>query len=159
MIGLLPCAATRNIDYEDATADAENREGCRICDKRSARDVGPSSTTWNEVVPREEYEEILLFLSALVQDINFRRTRKPRVLAAHAIRRVVKHLSDGDFLSLGPGALAPWLMRSLQSSVRELRIASAYVQQYSRYLHEANQYVQTSFDVISARRPSRRHSI
>jgi serine/threonine-protein kinase ATR len=66
-----------------------------------------------------------MFLSALVEDSDFRRTRKQRVLAAHAIRRVINHLSDGDFLSLGSGALAPWLMRSLQSSIREVRIASA----------------------------------
>jgi serine/threonine-protein kinase ATR len=133
-ICLLPCAATRNLDFEGVTIDAEYRRRCRICDRRSYRDVGATSTTWNEVVPCEEYQEILLFLSALVEDPSFRRTRKPRVLAAHAIRRVIRHLSDGDYLSLGAGVLAPWLMRSLQSSVRELRIASAYVQQYSGYL-------------------------
>jgi serine/threonine-protein kinase ATR len=124
-IGLLPCAATRCLDAHVYSSDAEHQTGCCICDQRMGRNLVAPTITWNDIVPREEYEEILVFLSALVEDSNFRRTRKPRVLATHAIRRIINHLSDSDFLALGAGALAPWLMRSLQSSVRELRIASA----------------------------------
>jgi serine/threonine-protein kinase ATR len=83
---------------------------------------------WNEIVPREEYAEAIAVLCAIVNDPEFRRSRKPRILAAQAMHRIINHLSDAGFLALGTSPFGPWLMRSLQSSVRELRLAAAYVQ-------------------------------
>jgi serine/threonine-protein kinase ATR len=123
-ISYLPCAATRSLTERNKPS-SQPQPWCKTCDSPSfQRESGPP-VFWNEVVPREEYTEIITLLSTIVEDTDVRRSRKPRILAARAMQRVVNHLSDEDFLALGTNPFGAWLMRSLQSSVRELRIASA----------------------------------
>lgn len=100
---------------------------CRVCDRPPAQPLPENTPAWNDVIPLDEYAEAVFVLHALVEDSGFRRSKGPRILAAHAMRRMINHLSDGDFLALGSSSFGPWLMRSLQSSVRELRVAAAYV--------------------------------
>ncbi|KAF2431255.1 hypothetical protein EJ08DRAFT_649062 [Tothia fuscella] len=116
-IGQLPCVVVRCIGRTTAR--------CRICDLYSIDKSGTAPASWDATVSREEYSEVVGFLATLVEDSDVRRSREPRILAAQAMRRVINHLHDSDFLSLGTSQFGPWLMRSLQSSVRELRIAAA----------------------------------
>jgi serine/threonine-protein kinase ATR len=120
-LGLLPCAASGFLDDDAAK---ERRGVCSICDRHDGQTPGPSVTTWDQAIP-DDYKELTRVLSSLLGSTDFRRSKKARVLAAHAIRRIINHTADQELLLVGSGVFGPWLMRSLQSSVRELRVASA----------------------------------
>ncbi|RYO96297.1 hypothetical protein DL763_003270 [Monosporascus cannonballus] len=62
--------------------------------------------------------------SSLVQLPSFAASRRPRVTAMVALRRLAKHCCDPEFLNIETSVAAQWCWKSLQSSVRELRIAS-----------------------------------
>ena len=49
------------------------------------------------------------------------------VTAMIALRRFAKHCRDVEFLDLEVSVPAQWCLKSLQSSMRELRIAAGYV--------------------------------
>ncbi|KAL9566383.1 hypothetical protein ACKAV7_009298 [Fusarium commune] len=54
-------------------------------------------------------------------------SRRPRVAAMLAIRRVILHCEDTELLNLETSGLGQWCLQSLNSSVRELRIAAGRV--------------------------------
>lgn len=41
-----------------------------------------------------------------------------------AVRRIAKHSVDSDFLDIELSVTAQWCLKSLQSSIRELRVAA-----------------------------------
>jgi hypothetical protein len=82
---------------------------------------------WNEHTPLDEYQGLLSVLTKLTSNATLRKSKKARVLIAQAIRRTVAHLSDPLYVDLD-SPLGQWCMGSLQSSVRELRIASTWVE-------------------------------
>ncbi|RYP81209.1 hypothetical protein DL769_002101 [Monosporascus sp. CRB-8-3] len=69
-------------------------------------------------------KKALGLFSSLVQLPSFAASRRPRVTAMVALRRLGKHCYDPEFLDLETSVAAQWCWKSLQSSVRELRIAS-----------------------------------
>lgn len=54
----------------------------------------------------------------------FLESRRPRVVAMIALRRIVLHTKDAEMLDLEKSALGQWCLQALQSSLRELRIAA-----------------------------------
>ncbi|KAL8413730.1 hypothetical protein RB594_005107 [Gaeumannomyces avenae] len=54
----------------------------------------------------------------------FHNLRKPRVVAMMAMRRLVAHFQEPDLLDLEKSAPGHWCLQSLNSSIRELRIAA-----------------------------------
>lgn len=55
----------------------------------------------------------------------FLESRRPRVVAMISLRRILQHLPDHQFWDLQrPGGLGQWCTQSLQSSIRELRLAA-----------------------------------
>ncbi|KAL7620953.1 serine/threonine-protein kinase M1 [Parahypoxylon ruwenzoriense] len=62
--------------------------------------------------------------ASLVQLPNFLESRNSRVAAMAAVRRIARHCADSEFLDIEISATAQWCLKSLQSSVRELRIAA-----------------------------------
>ncbi|TWU75172.1 serine/threonine-protein kinase M1 [Metarhizium rileyi] len=65
-----------------------------------------------------------LIFARLIQAPTFLESRQPRVAAMIALRRLATHCEDTTFLdieTLGPGQ---WCLQSLNSSVRELRVAA-----------------------------------
>lgn len=54
----------------------------------------------------------------------FRESRRPRVVAMIALRRIVLHSQDLEVLDLEKSVLGQWCLQALQSSLRELRIAA-----------------------------------
>ncbi|KAF2398341.1 hypothetical protein EJ06DRAFT_538889 [Trichodelitschia bisporula] len=81
-----------------------------------------------------ECPDSISVLSILVENVQFNISRKPRVLCAHAIRRAIGHTDKTEILDLASSTLGAWCVKSLQSSIRELRIASA--QALMPYLRE-----------------------
>ncbi|RYP22475.1 hypothetical protein DL767_009047 [Monosporascus sp. MG133] len=69
-------------------------------------------------------KKALGLFSSLVQFPSFAASRRPRVTAMVALRRLGKHCCDPEFLDIETSVAAQWCWKSLQSSVRELRIAS-----------------------------------
>lgn len=55
---------------------------------------------------------------------SFRESRRPRVVAMIALRRVVLHSQNLEVLDLEKSVLGQWCLQALQSSLRELRIAA-----------------------------------
>src|SRR5690606_24497627 len=62
--------------------------------------------------------------SELVRSQPFLNSRKPRVAAMQALRRLVLHSDDPEFLNLETSVPGQWCIQSLNSSVREIRIAA-----------------------------------
>ncbi|KAI1496609.1 phosphatidyl inositol 3-kinase-like protein [Biscogniauxia marginata] len=62
--------------------------------------------------------------TSLLQFPDFTESRRSRVTAMVALRRIARHCDDCEFLDMEVSAAAQWCLKSLQSSVRELRIAA-----------------------------------
>jgi serine/threonine-protein kinase ATR len=60
----------------------------------------------------------------LLQVTTFSESRKPRVSAMVALRRIANHCNSSDFLDMEVSVAAQWCLKSLHSSLRELRIAA-----------------------------------
>lgn len=60
----------------------------------------------------------------LINSKSFLESRRPRVIAMIALRRLVVHSRDAEMLDLEKSALGQWCLQALQSSLRELRIAA-----------------------------------
>ncbi|KAI3397802.1 hypothetical protein diail_10335 [Diaporthe ilicicola] len=54
----------------------------------------------------------------------FKESRRPRVVAMIALRRIIVHSKSPDMLDLETSAIGQWCLSTLQSSLRELRIAA-----------------------------------
>lgn len=82
---------------------------------------------WNEGDYGEDWKDVVAAMLALTEMEEFQESYQPRILMALAIRRVFNHISDPDYLNLDNCSLGQWLLKSLSRSLRELRIAAAYV--------------------------------
>ncbi|PHH79154.1 hypothetical protein CDD80_5521 [Ophiocordyceps camponoti-rufipedis] len=116
LLSRICCAAD-----ESFSMDPEAR--CLICE--GARDSGA-------LRPSSSKSEARLVFCKLIRLPKFLESQRPRVVAMIGLRRLVHHCEDGDFLDLersgfgdvlipGPGQ---WCLQSLNSSLRELRVAA-----------------------------------
>ncbi len=62
--------------------------------------------------------------SNIVKLPNFLESRRPRVFAMVALRRIARHSTHGEFWDLEKSGPGQWCIQSLHSSIRELRIAA-----------------------------------
>lgn len=118
---MLPCAGCRTLHRDEP---AGTQVYCTICDKFPGSEQLSTQTFWNDQYPGIS-KALRVFLEALIADAEFRRSRKQRTLMALVIRRVLAHIDDESVLQFG-SALGGWCLRSLKSSIRELRIAAAH---------------------------------
>ncbi|KAK9440315.1 phosphatidyl inositol 3-kinase [Metarhizium brunneum] len=65
-----------------------------------------------------------LIFTKLIQEPSFLESRQPRVAAMIALRRLVIHCEDAAFLNIETSVPGQWCLQSLNSSVRELRVAA-----------------------------------
>jgi serine/threonine-protein kinase ATR len=91
---------------------------CSVCDVPNL-DV---LTTYDETVATEA----VATFNALIAVSEFEESSKPRVLGMLALRAFVMHFKDSEFLNLETSNLGQWCLRSLRSSIRELRVAAGY---------------------------------
>lgn len=92
------------------------RQTCLICWRTlsSKREHGASEEA-------QAYERIL---SRLLSWPGIHRLKRPRVLVMLAIQRYVNHAAEGESLDISKSPLGQWCLKSLHSSLRELRIAA-----------------------------------
>lgn len=118
--GDIPCASAGSLTL------SYDREG-NVCDRKcSICEPGvPKSAVVANYDEALAAEAIATFLK-LIDLPDFEESRKPRVQAMIALRHFVVHFRDSEFLDLETSKLGQWCLKSLRSSMRELRIAAGY---------------------------------
>ncbi|KAF4435407.1 putative UVSB PI-3 kinase [Fusarium austroafricanum] len=95
-----------------------------VADSESRNTLPTCSTSHSAIIHKSRVESLftkLIRLPALAE------SRRPRVAAMMALRRVILHCEDTELLNLETSRLGQWCLQSLNSSVRELRIAAGRV--------------------------------
>ena len=118
LLGYVCCAADNTLvipnDKEESSAGAQ----CSYCQGI------PNSCDPPLCIDPAAKRKALDTFNSLIQFPDFVSSRKPRISAMVALRRLAKHCRDDAFLDVEASIAAQWCLKSLQSSVREIRIAS-----------------------------------
>lgn len=114
---VFPCAAD----------DCLHSGKCIVCNGHPSLTANVSTGVWDDGTRGEERRSILSVLKELCDSEEVKASQRIRVLSMLAVRSFVLHTRDPDYLDLGASFLGELCLRSLQSSVRELRVAAGYV--------------------------------
>lgn len=115
MLTRLSCACDDTLVF---TASGTSVMQCLFCSGQEGNEPRPAC---RDVATQSLVGMILTRLIGLA---SFRESRRPRVVAMVALRRVILHSRNSEFLDLEKSVLGQWCLQALQSSVRELRIAA-----------------------------------
>lgn len=74
--------------------------------------------------PEGSTDEVQLMFSSIIHSETLSERRKVRVSMMLALRRLILHSNNVELLSLETSSIGQWCLQSLNSSVRELRIAA-----------------------------------
>ncbi|OTA56852.1 phosphatidyl inositol 3-kinase-like protein [Hypoxylon sp. EC38] len=118
LLGYVCCATDDTLLVHGKKDDRFMRLDCRHC---QASQPAHNAPVCLDLGAKRTVQEIFC---SLVQLRGFLESRNPRVTAMAAVRRIAKHSLDPDFLDVEISVVAQWCLKSLQSSVRELRIAA-----------------------------------
>ncbi|TVY61634.1 Protein kinase rad3 [Fusarium oxysporum f. sp. cubense] len=121
LLSRISCVADGGNETVNDTKAAVTETACSICE-HNAPPV--RSNLHGATVHKSRIEALftkLIRLPALAE------SRRPRVAAMLAIRRVILHCEDTELLNLETSGMGQWCLQSLNSSVRELRIAAGRV--------------------------------
>lgn len=91
---------------------------CSFCSKQGNQESRPS--------PRDVTVQVLVaaIFAKLIGLSSFRESRRPRIIAMIALRRIILHSDDPEILDIEKSVLGKWSLQAIQSSLRELRIAA-----------------------------------
>ncbi|KAL7931001.1 hypothetical protein V8C35DRAFT_310988 [Trichoderma chlorosporum] len=89
---------------------------CPICDENAS---GVST-----ISPHNAKSEARQIFSKVIRLPSFSESRRPRIAAMIALRRLILHCEDITFLNLETSVPGQWCLQSLNSSIRELRISA-----------------------------------
>ncbi|KAJ3580330.1 hypothetical protein NPX13_g241 [Xylaria arbuscula] len=112
------CAADETLTLVSSDDQTGSRFSCPEC--RTLRHK-PDASTCIDATAKKLATEMFV---CLLQTESFPESRKPRVAAMVALRRIAKHCNSSEFIDLERSLAAQWCLKSLQSSQRELRIAA-----------------------------------
>lgn len=128
IIADLPCAAvSTSSTCIGQEGDPAGKIACVLCDSDVNLKSSWSNKAWGIGQHSDDCATVLSFMERLVELPQLQRSKKPRILAALATRRIMNHLTAGSSLDLATSPLGQWCLRSLHSSLRELRITAGYV--------------------------------
>ncbi|KAM0134783.1 hypothetical protein ACHAP3_005339 [Botrytis cinerea] len=118
-LSMIPCAA-----YGSLTVTRDKYENivssqCFICEK-----LPPRATALDDDLCQKTGSEAILILTTLIKAPGFHESRRSRVLAMIAVKAFAVHSRDEEFFDLESSVVGQWCLKSLQSSMRELRIAA-----------------------------------
>lgn len=99
------------------------KDGKIICDVCDRKDEGPKRP---EAIDRETKREAQSIFTKLINLPSFKDSRRPRVVAMIALRRIINHTDEAELFDLETSPLGQWCLQGLHSSIREIRIASGY---------------------------------
>ncbi|KAL5418072.1 hypothetical protein PMIN06_006043 [Paraphaeosphaeria minitans] len=120
----IACTATQCLKVSDTSQDRWKDSPCTLCDStdKVQREV---KVYWDQRDPGEMWKDAIAGMIAMTQEARFQSSSRPRVLMAVAIGRLFNHIHDAEYLSLEMSSLGEWLLKSMQRSLRELRIAAS----------------------------------
>ncbi|KAK4102952.1 phosphatidyl inositol 3-kinase-like protein [Parathielavia hyrcaniae] len=119
IISRIPCAADYTLQRKRTGPSATPAFQCAFCSK--TKPVGlPKPELQNE--PAKSVG--IAILSHVIKLPSFLKSRRPRVFAMIALRRIARHSTGGEIWDLEKSGPGQWCLQSLQSSIRELRIAA-----------------------------------
>ena len=119
LLSLLPCAGCSALKRDVSTA----YQYCTVCDTFLELADNDAQYNWNERHP-DHAKTVISVLEALIVDERLRRSKRQRLLMANVIRRLLSHINDWSFFHFG-STIGEWCLRSVHSSIRELRFAAA----------------------------------
>lgn len=123
LISFLPCTTSQTVTARLGEGSGPLKLQCSLCDTKE-RDYSGASLPSISAPPGANKEEALIYLEALTASPSLQRSKRPRVLLAEAIRRSISHSCDGSEVDLNRSAIGQWCLKSLHSSLRELRLAA-----------------------------------
>lgn len=100
-----------------SSVSTDSNVECLVCDANQ-----PSET--KRPSHEKVQDAIQSIFTQLIRQVYFVESKRCRVAAMIALRRVVVHSLDPDFMNLETSGTGQWCLQSLNSSIRELRIAS-----------------------------------
>lgn len=112
-LGRIACAGAGTLIRNEVRDSLLEDARCYICDSDSTRH--DHRETWDTHGMDELFKTMLNLLPQL------QRSAKPRIVAMLALRRLVMHDSNVEYLRLTQGTVGEWCLHSLRSSLRELR--------------------------------------
>ncbi|KAI1080546.1 phosphatidyl inositol 3-kinase [Whalleya microplaca] len=118
LLGYVCCAADDTLLMSYKKNVNLPRYDCRYCQASRSPQDAPLCL---DFAAKKIISEIF---ASLIQLPSFVELQRPRVTAMITLRRIAKHCSDTEFLDMEVSLTAQWCLKSLQSSVRELRIAA-----------------------------------
>lgn len=118
-IGNLACASASEVSSRNDGLSLQLK--CCDCDAES-RD---STRSTSRVGP--DLEEAFSALARLINMPRIQKHRRPRVAAMLALKRLISHTSNMDYLDLAISSFGQWCLQALHSSIRELRVAAGSV--------------------------------
>ncbi|KAF2791318.1 hypothetical protein K505DRAFT_376871 [Melanomma pulvis-pyrius CBS 109.77] len=122
--GKIACAGSGCLKSAQSDKIHWTKMTCTVCDA-SYTPQRDEKTYWNNSDYGEDWKDVTAAMLSITEINEFQESSKPRILLALAIRRVFNHISDPDYLNLDVCSLGQWLLKSLNRSLRELRIAAA----------------------------------
>lgn len=120
----IACAGSKCLNFTDINRVDWQSAPCTLCDASCSITRG-GTLHWDQKSPDEMWKDVIAGMIAITREEKFQHSSRPRVLMAVAIGRVFNHISDAEYLSLDVSPLGEWLLKSMQRSLRELRIAAS----------------------------------
>ncbi|KAH8156902.1 hypothetical protein CIB48_g11345 [Xylaria polymorpha] len=112
------CAADETLTMSTCDDERPSKSSCFYCCVSRGNHDAPICV---DVTAKKFAIEIFV---CLLQTTTFPESRKPRVAAMVALRRIAKHCSSSELIDMEVSFAAQWCLKSLHSSQRELRIAA-----------------------------------
>lgn len=116
LLAHVPCAADDTLVPVSSRPTSGLR--CSYCPKTTESEAQP---TCRDTVAKST--AIRIFMK-IIQLPSFLESRRPRVAAMVALKKIILHSRDPELLDLETSSPGQWCLQSLQSSLRELRISA-----------------------------------
>ncbi|KAB5547104.1 protein kinase rad3, partial [Coniochaeta sp. 2T2.1] len=114
------CAADNTLIITRSVDAGSPRTFCSHCE-----DGGQESSHLPDCLDKSSKTTACAMFASIVRIPAFLESRRPRVVAMISLRRILQHSPDSQFWDLQrTGGLGQWCTQSLQSSIRELRLAA-----------------------------------
>lgn len=122
-LSMIPCASYGSLNVTRDKFQNIISSRCFICEKLPS----PKTAILDDDLCQKTGSEAILILNTLIKSSAFMDSRKSRVLAMIAVKAFAIHFRDEGFFDLETSEIGQWCLKSLQSSMRELRIAAGYI--------------------------------
>lgn len=104
----------------DASSPLRLSEKCTVCDGGSPSQLSDEQQGISDSNKRIVWDSF----QQVTRQNSFMESKRPRIAAMIALRRLALHCNSEQFLDLEQSSLGQWCIQSLNSSLRELRIAA-----------------------------------